>query len=122
METSRESNPQSGNENAEVSDQQLQSGANRTSDMAPEVVDIVPFSENDPFRATRISETVGETASLLSEVQMEASGFQGATPEQFAALSRDAAERASWSQTRQDGFIGLLRLGKPTPSRSQRIL
>jgi len=122
METSRESNPQPGNENSQGSDQHVQPGTDRTSDMAPEVVDIVPFSENDPFRATRISETVGQTASLLSEVQMEASGFQGATTEQFAALSRDAEERASWSQTRQDGFVGLLRLGKSTPPRSKRIL
>jgi len=122
METSSESNPQPGNENAEGSNQQFQPGTNRTSDMAAQVVDIVPFSENDPFRATRISETVGETASLLSEVQMEATGFQGATTEQLAALSKDAEERASWSQARQDGFVGLLRLGKPTPARSQRIL
>ena len=81
-----------------------------------------PFSDDDPFRAARIGEVVGETSGLLSEVQVQGAGFEGLTNREYADLHKNAAERKRWPEARQDGFISILRLGKPVPPRSKRVL
>ena len=81
-----------------------------------------PYSDEDSYRAARIDSLVGETESLLAEVQSKAIGFDNATPEQLRNIHKDATEREGWSQTRTDGFISVLRFGRPTPPRAKRIL
>ena len=81
-----------------------------------------PFSEFDPFRATRYSTLNSETQDFLSGMGKQASGFENLDENQLRSLYSDAEERARWSQARQDAFTGILRLGTATPPRGKRIL
>lgn len=83
---------------------------------------IEPFTDADPFIATRITETTGQVSSLLEPLSFEAVGFENLTNEQYRHLSEDAIERAKWPKAIQDEFEGFLRLGRPLPPRSKRVL
>ena len=81
-----------------------------------------PFSEFDPFRATRYSTLTSETQDFLSGMGKQASGFENLDEDQLRSLYSDVEERSRWSKARQDAFTGILRLGTATPPRGNRIL
>ena len=99
---------------------ELQSG--RGANVETREQPIEPFSNDDPFRTDRINQARSEASALLKHVQAEPVGFQGSNDKQLVRVYKDAEERATWSKARQDGFIGILRLGRPVPRRSERIL
>ena len=117
METQSKSNSQPGPEEAKSNDSQSKTTGVQSTNLEAKDVPIVPFSENDPFRATRIAETNRQTAELCQSLSGEAVGFENADGNTVKALYQDAEERAGWSQARKDGFYGLLRLGVKTPRR-----
>ena len=122
MASQNESNPESGIGEAEkknTADESKDSrGVNQTTREQPGA----PFSEFDPFRAARIGEVHRQTDTLLQSVHREGVGLENADEELLRRLYEDAEERASWSEARQDAFTAILRLGKPTPRRRDRIL
>ena len=81
-----------------------------------------PFSEYDPFRASRIDTLDSETKGFLNSLSLSATGIEKCNEDQLRALQEDAQERSRWSQTRQDAFNGILRLGAAIPPRDNRIL
>ena len=85
-------------------------------------VEFEPFSDDDPYGAARISSLFSETSQFLDSIQAKPVGFETATQQQLRSFQEDAVQRAKWSQARQDVFIGFLRLGRPIPPRSKRIL
>lgn len=91
-------------------------------DLETKELQFEPFSEQDPFRTTRIAEVVDETHTFLSNIQSEAVGFQELNESQLRALSQDAAQRSLWDKARTDAFTGVLRLAKPIPPRANRVL
>lgn len=93
----------------------------RSANMESDDAQIVPFSENDPFRAARIAETARETGELLETISCKAVGFEELDDDQIRRISEDAEERARWRPARQDGFRALLRLGRKSLTRYQRI-
>lgn len=122
MEAPNESDTRTRNESPET-DTGETSGRNVTrNDLETSNVEPSPFSELDPYRPARITSLRGETDEFLQEIQLEAVGFSGSNDEQLRHFLKDAEERAGWSQTRQDAFRSILRLGKPIPRRSSRIL
>ena len=122
MESQSESDKKPGTDQVNDSAEKSKDGVSRGVDVAIEGQQFEPFTDADPFRAARTAEAVGETRTFLSEIQIEPAGFSDATPEQQRRVHADAAERASWSQARQDEFLGILRLGRRTPPRSKRVL
>lgn len=81
-----------------------------------------PFSEFDPFRSTRIDTLRSEADQLLESLQVRVDGIEDATETELRNLHKNVSEYQGWSQTRKDAFTSVLRLGKPTPTRSNRIL
>lgn len=81
-----------------------------------------PFSDDDPYRSTRIASIRSETDELLSEVQGLSVGLEGSSKRQLERIQQDVVERSGWSEARSDGFIGILRLGRKTPPRGARVL
>ena len=96
--------------------------SSQSTDLAAEGPKFEPFDPEDPWRAARTAEVVSNTRKFLQGLQVEPVGFQDATPKQLRRLDEDAYERSTWSEARQNDFAGILRLGRRTPSRSQRIL
>ena len=81
-----------------------------------------PFSEFDPFRATRTAQVISETQAFLDPLGKTLTGTEGLNEDQLRSLSADAQERAQWSQAGQDAFTSLLRLGSTIPPRGKRVL
>lgn len=122
MESQNESDPQSGNEQTKDTSKIDRSESGRSVELETSRFEYEHFSDADPYGADRISALRSETAELFKHVQAEPAGFENATGEQLRNLQSDAIERSKWRETRQDGFIGILRLGRRTPSRAKRIL
>ena len=122
MASQSKGDPESGIETSKEDDKSTGSGSDRSIDAQTQQQQPAPFSEFDPFRAARTSAVRSETDRLLEPLQVEQSGFEDTTEAQRRQLYADAEERASWSKARSDAFISLLRLGKPIPSRGNRIL
>lgn len=122
METSNKSNAEPRQEGDNTQTVNNERSSDRSSYVAAVDEQIEPFAENDPFRASRITETVREAGELLAKIQVKATGFENLNEREFRIISKDASERATWSKARSDGFTGLLRLGRGTPSRYNRIL
>lgn len=81
-----------------------------------------PFSEDDPQRADRVSALRGQEDFFLSQVGYSLGGLDGSTGAELRTFRSNATERQRWPEAAADGFSGLLRLGRPVPPRSQRIL
>lgn len=122
MAPQNEGNEESRNQKVEGSNQQDGSSISASADLESPQQQIEPFTDADPFRAARTRETIGETESILAEVQSKAVGFNDLADFELANLYKDATERAKWEPARQDAFIGILRLGKPVPPRAKRVL
>ena len=122
MASQNESDEKSRNEEIKSTDSEVHKRTDRSTDVESKGQQFEPFAADDPWRTTRTREVVSETKRLLEQIQTEPIGFENATPKQLRSFQQNATERASWSQARQDGFIGLLRLGRPVPPRSKRIL
>jgi hypothetical protein len=122
MEPQSKSNPQSRNEEVKGGDQISATGSNGSADLATTEQQPAPFSEFDPFRASRIAALNSETAAFCELVGVEPTGLENATEAELRQFYKDAEERAGWSQTRQDVFAGFVRMGLPTPPRTKRIL
>ena len=122
MESQSKSDQESGNEENKKSDKRDVIRDSGSIDLESREREIEPFSDADPWRASRISETVGETQSILDKIQAAAIGFEHLNDVELRRIYKDAEERARWRQTRQDGFDALLRLARRTPPRGQRIL
>lgn len=122
MASPNESNPQSGNDEVKGSNSESGPVPGGMSDVSAKDKPPAPFSEFDPFRSARFNEIYRETDKLLGPLQIEYDGIEGASEAQLRQFYEDAAERASWSEARQDAFTSILRFHKPIPSRSERIL
>ena len=122
MASSNESNEKSRNDEVKAEVKDNERVRDRGTDMESKEQQYEHFSDDDPFGAVRITALRSETAELLEPLQIEADGFERATSEQLRNLQQDAVERAKWTKTRQDGFTAILRLGRPTPPRSKRVL
>lgn len=122
MASQNESDEKSRNDDTSAVHQQTRPTDSRGSDMESERREPEPFAVDDPLSAVRLDTLTGETAGLLSEIQTEPVGFDGADRHELAKLYEDAQERQNWSQARQDGFRAILRLAKPIPPRANRVL
>lgn len=122
MASQNEGNPKHRVDEVEKTDPESGSTDTPSPGVETEELEFKPFSDADPFRAARVGALVDETADLLGEVQVEPVGFGRATDDELASFYEDAVERAKWSKARQDGLLGVLRLGRPVPRRSQRVL
>ena len=122
MAAQNESNPKSGDVQSEDKTQHSDNGATRGVSLESANKQPAPFSEFDPFRSQRITETRSETATFLAQFSLQPTGFENANESELLRLSEDAAERAQWSEAQSDAFSGVLRLAIPTPRRSNRIL
>ena len=111
-----------GNEQVEGKTDKVHGSGDRGVDLAPEKKRPSPFSEFDPFRAVRISDLAGETDSFLATVSKKQTGIEGLDEDKLRSLQADAEERSRWSETRQDAFRGIIRLGAAVPPRDRRIL
>lgn len=80
------------------------------------------YDHDDALRAERLAAVDGEASGFLSPVGVRPTGYEQLTPAQLRAVHRDVEEREGWSETQADVFRGILRLGKPVPRRSGRIL
>lgn len=122
MASQNESNQKPGDGDSQENDRDVGPDRSRSTDVEAKEVEYEHFSNDDPFGPARISALRSETEELLAPLQTEPVGFDGATEAELRDFQEDAVQRSKWSQTRQDGFLGLLRLGRPTPPRSQRVL
>lgn len=122
MAPQNESNKESRNEETKAIVTGNGSESGRSTNVESISVDPEPYSDADPYRTTRIAALRSETAELLEQVQIQPDGFERVTEQQLRSIHEDAYERKKWSKTRQDGFIGILRLGRQTPARSKRLL
>ena len=122
MEPQNEMHQKSGAEADQRQAQQVESGDHKSADMASGEQRIEPFSNDDPFLATRITETRSETDRLLQSISSEPVGFERLNRKQIKSLYANAVERSQWSQARQDAFASVLRLGVRVPPRANRVL
>ena len=122
MEPSSKSNQEFRTEENKGGDQVSTPGSNGSIDLETPQQQPAPFSEFDPFRASRISTLRSETQAFSELVGKEITGFEDATPDELQQFYKDAEERAGWPKARQDAFKGFVRLGFGTPPRSKRIL
>jgi tRNA/tmRNA/rRNA uracil-C5-methylase (TrmA/RlmC/RlmD family) len=122
MATQNEMHQESGNEKAEKDNQSTELQTSASSDLESREQRIEPFTDNDPYLPSRITETRSETEALLSGLSIKPVGFENVNRKQAKRLYEDAIERAGWSQARQDAFNGILRLGTSIPPRSKRVL
>ena len=122
MASQNEVHSESGNEKTEKGDRESTAEKGGSVDLETKDKQPAPFSEFDPFRATRTSTLVGETSALLEQVHLEPSFSEGTDEAMLRKLYADAEERSMWSETRSDAFLSVLRLGIPTPPRGKRIL
>ena len=122
METQSESNPQSRVEKTEQDVKTVTESNDRSTDVEAREQRIEPYSDEDPYRPARIAALRDETQMVCNTVHAEATGFQELNGKQLRDLQSDADERARWPKARQDAFDGILRLGRKTPGRSERIL
>ena len=100
-------------------DERIGSGS---TDLESKKLEYEHFSDDDPYGPARVTALRSETAELLEPLSLEADGFERATSKQLRNLQQDAMERAKWTKARQDGFTAVLRLGRKTPTRSERVL
>lgn len=122
MATQDESNAESGNDEAKAVTKVDGSEHSSGADVESTQQQYEPFGDDDPHGPARVASLRGETDALLDEIQAKGTGFDGTTVKQRQNLHSDAVERALWSEARQDVFVGVLRLGRPIPSRNKRIL
>jgi hypothetical protein len=122
MASPNESNQESRDKHPPSSSESTRSNDRRSTDLESAEQHYEPFSNEDPYGASRITALRGETSTLLDEIQAEATHFERTNHKQLQHLHEDAIERSKWSETRQDGFISILRLGKSTPPRANRVL
>lgn len=122
MASQNESDTKSGNDDANELHSRSRHSDSDGSQLESKGREPEPFSNEDPLLPVRIGQAVGEATSFLSEVQIEGIVPEGTTNREFKTLFNDAVERKSWSQARQDGFVSILRLARPIPSRANRIL
>lgn len=122
MAPQNEGDKKSGNEQAEGDNIDSKSSESDSIIMEGKEPQIEPYSDDDPLRSTRINSLASETAGLLDKVQAQPTGFERATGEELRNIHEDAIERSKWSTSRQDGFTGILRLGRPVPPRARRVL
>ena len=81
-----------------------------------------PMDPDDPLRASRLAKATEQTNQFLQSVGLKGLRSERLDEGSERQLYRDAAEREKWSQTAQDVYSGLLRLGVKTPPRSTRVL
>lgn len=122
MAPQNESDQKPGNDEVKAGSERVAEPGSGSTDLASQDKPVEYFSDDDEFSASRFAALSSETTGLLQQVQLKPDGLKDATPEQLRNLYQDAEERQGWSQARQDGFIGLLRLGRPTPPRAARVL
>lgn len=122
MESQSKSNEEPRIEQAESVDKDITGSSGKSVDVESKGLEFEPFTDQDPFRAARTRQAIDEARGFLENVSSEQTGFENLTNIELAGILEDAEERAKWSETRQDGLIGLLRLGRITPPRSRRIL
>lgn len=122
MEPQNESNEKSGIDQVKETSPSANVGYVGTTNVETNDLPIEPFTESDPFRASRIDQTISETTTLLQSVSQQDSNIEDVDVDTIKALHQDASERSKWSKTRTDGYTGLLRLAVPTPPRSKRVL
>lgn len=91
-------------------------------DLATPETQFTPFGDDDPYRPERSLALSREIDSFFAPMGGRGVGYGDVDAAQLTRLSKDAEERSRWPETTQDGFRGLLRLGRPTPPRSARIL
>lgn len=122
MASQNEMHSESGIEKVEGTNTESGSGDSRVTDLQTRDRQAAPFSEFDPFRADRTRQVISETDEFLGQINAQPNGFERASETDLQKLSEDAFERSKWSETRSDAFLGVLRLGRPVPPRSKRIL
>lgn len=122
MASSNESNQESGTKQTDRRDSGNGPKDRRSTDLETRNEQPELFSSEDEFRSPRTDALHSEASELLDQVQARATGIEGCTPEQLRNIHADARERERWSETRKDGFVGILRLGRKSPPRSKRIL
>ena len=122
MAPQNESDPQSGTQVAEGNNQQAVNTGVGSVDMATNDSEIQPFSEHDPFRTARIDTIDSQTRAFLQGLQVEPAGLEAADDDQLKQFYQDVKEREGWSEARTEAFQGVLRLARPVPPRSKRIL
>lgn len=99
------------------------SGSDRPgAQLASEEVQPKPYDPDDAQRSERIAALNGEGSEFLSAVGVRPVGYSSLTPAQLRAIHRDVEERSGWSETQQDVYRGLLRLGHRVPGRAGRLL
>ena len=82
----------------------------------------LPFTDEDPHRSVRFATLRSEDAAFLAATGYQATGYDKLSPKLLHRVSENAFRRTTWDQTRQDDFNAILRLGRKTPGRGQRIL
>ena len=122
MAPQNEMHKESRDEDIESADGNARTVSDKGADLESRNIEPEPFSNDDPFLATRIAETRSQTNALFESLSLKTAGFENATNEQYRRISEDAIERAKWPEAIQDEFEGLLRLGRKIPPRSRRIL
>ena len=118
MASQNESNPQPGDDKVKESNGANDANTNTGTGIQARPQQAAPFSEFDPFRATRIDTLRSETDKLLESIQVQIDGLEDAAETELRNLYENVSEYQRWSKTRQDAFTSILRLGKPVPSRS----
>lgn len=122
MASQNESDEKSRTDEVEKRDSKVESRGGASTELETKELEIKPYSNEDPLRASRIDALAGETQNLLDKISVEAVGFDRANSESLSDIHKDAVERSKWRPARQDAFIGILRLGNPVPPRSKRVL
>lgn len=122
MASQNEMHEKPGNESTSTVSKETGPRNRRSTDLESGEQQYQPFSAEDPFRSSRITSLRSEAKAILAPIQGQATGFKDLNDKQLRNIHNDAVERSGWQQARQDGFIGLLRLGNRTPPRSKRVL
>lgn len=122
MASQNEVHKESGNDQVDKDDKQAGDQSTRSTELETREKQPPPFSEFDPFRATRYRTLNSETQNFFNPLGIEATGFDGVDESELRSLQEDAEERARWSKTRQDAFSGVVRLGTAVPPRNKRLL
>ncbi len=122
MAPQNESNKESGTKDTQGETNNVRQTDNTGVNLESTQFEPEPYSYEDPYRSSRITSLISETEALLAPIQGQGTGFDSASDKQLRNIHEDAIERQEWSQTRQDGFTSILRLGRNTPSRSKRVL